>query len=215
MTDKDLRRDVLDALDTDPCIDGGDIGVSVSEGVVTLTGHVGSYAEKVEVERAVRRVRGVRAIALEVVIRDAAAKQISDDQIAARALAVIDWYARIPSGVLMVKVAHGWITLTGEVEHQHQAMAAEAAVRKLSGVAGVSNLIAVTSPITRLLTREAVVKALLRRVPFSAEGIRVRIDGDRVILEGTVETLADRHAAEAAARGVPGVRSVEDRLAVA
>ena len=78
MTDKDLRRAVLDELDFDPSLDAGDIGVAVSEGVVTLTGHVGSYAEKVEAERAVRRVRGVRAIAQEIAVRYADAKKVAD-----------------------------------------------------------------------------------------------------------------------------------------
>ncbi len=85
MTDKDLRRAVLDELDFDPSLDAGDIGVAVSNGVVTLTGHVGSYAEKVEAERAVRRVRGVRAIAEEIAVRYADEKKVADDQIAARA----------------------------------------------------------------------------------------------------------------------------------
>jgi osmotically-inducible protein OsmY len=215
MTDKDLRRDVTDALDTDPCIDGGDIGVAVCDGVVTLTGHVGSYAEKVEVERAMRRVRGVRAIALNVAIRDPAAKQISDGQIAARAIAIIDWYARIPSGVLMVKVADGWITLTGTVKHPYQAMAAEAAVQRLSGVAGVSNLIAVAPRVPVPVSREGVVEALRRHTLFEADAIRVSVADDRVTLEGTVTALAERDAAERAAWAVPGVRSVEDRITVA
>jgi osmotically-inducible protein OsmY len=215
MTDKDLRRDVTDALDTDPCIDGCAIGVAACNGVVTLTGHVGSYAEKVEVERAVRRVRGVRAIALEVAVCDPAAKKISDGQIAARALAIIDWSARIPSGALMVKVANGWVTLTGTVEHPYQAMAAEAAVRRLSGVAGIGNLIAVAPQLAVSISRENVVEALKRHALFEADAIRVSVDDDRVTLEGTVTALAERDAAERAASAVPGVRSVEDRITVA
>ncbi len=144
MTDKDLRRDVLDELDFDPSLDAGDIGVAVSEGVVTLTGHVGSYAEKVEAERAVRRVRGVRAIAQEIEVRYADEKKIADDQIAARALAIIDWSVHLPKQAIQVKVAGGWVTLTGTVDWQYQMAGAEAAVRKLSGVHGVTNLVEVS-----------------------------------------------------------------------
>jgi hypothetical protein len=96
MTDKDLRRDVLDELDFDPSLDAADIGVAVSDGVVTLTGHVGSYAEKIEAERAVKRVKGVRAIAQEIQVRLPEAKKLEDDQIAARALAIIAWSVHLP-----------------------------------------------------------------------------------------------------------------------
>src|ERR1700712_4537910 len=144
MTDKGLRRDVLDELDFDPSLDAGDIGVAVSNGVVTLTGHVGSFGEKGEAERAVRRVKGVRAIAQEIQVRPHNAKKIEDDQIDARALAIIDWSTHLPKDAIQVKVAQGWITLTGEVPWWFQADAAEEAVRKLSGVVGVLNLCEVT-----------------------------------------------------------------------
>ncbi len=115
MTDKDLRRDVLDELDFDPSLDAAEIGVAVSDGVVTLTGHVGSYAEKVEAERAAKRVKGVRAIAQEILVRLPEARKIEDDQIAARALAIIDWSVHLPRDSIQVKVAQGWVTLTGAV----------------------------------------------------------------------------------------------------
>lgn len=214
MTDKDLRRKVLDRLEADPFIEASNIGVAVSDGVVTLTGRVGSYAERCEAERVVREVRGVRAIARELVIHNPNAKQIADEQIAGRALAIIDWYAHIPSGVLMVKVANGWITLTGEVEHQFQAMAAEAAVRKLSGVTGVSNLITVAPAKRPSVSKERIVEALKQHAAFEADAIRVRVDHDRVMLEGTVSALAERDAAERAAWSVPGVRVVEDSITV-
>ncbi len=98
MTDEDLRRDVLDERDFDPSLDAADIGIAVSNGVVTLTGHVGSYAEKAEAERAVKRVKGVRAIAQKIQVRPSDARRIEDDQIAARALAIIDWSVHRPTG---------------------------------------------------------------------------------------------------------------------
>src|ERR1700712_5845632 len=134
MTDKGLRRDVLDELDFDPSLDAGDIGVAVSEGVVTLTGHVGSFAEKVEAERAGRRVKGVRAIAQEIQVRYVDEKKVDDDQIAARALSIIDWSVNLPKDAIQVKIGGGWITLTGAVPWQYQSVDVEAAVRKLSGV---------------------------------------------------------------------------------
>ena len=212
MTDKDLRRDVLDELDFDPSLDACAIGVAVSDGVVTLTGHVGSYAEKVEAENAVRRVKGVRAIAQEIQVRYAEAKKIEDDQIAARALAIIDWSVHLPKQAIQVKVAKGWITLTGAVPWQYQAMGAEAAVRKLSGVVGVSNLIQVKPEVRPALVKDKILEAFKRGAMFEADGIKVRVEGDKVTLEGAVTAWADREAAERAAWSVPGVRAVEDRI---
>jgi osmotically-inducible protein OsmY len=212
MTDKDLRRDVLDELDFDPSLDAAEIGVAVSDGVVTLTGHVGSYAEKVEAENAVRRVKGVRAIAQEIQVRYAEAKKIEDDQIAARALAIIDWSVHLPKQAIQVKVAKGWITLTGAVPWQYQAMGAEADVRKLSGVVGVSNLIQVKPEVRPALVKDKILEAFKRGAMFEADGIKVRVEGDKVTLEGAVTAWADREAAERAAWSVPGVRAVEDRI---
>ena len=212
MTDTDRRRDVLDELDFDPSLDAAEIGVAVSDGVVTLTGHVGSYAEKVEAENAVRRVKGVRAIAQEIQVRYAEAKKIEDDQIAARALAIIDWSVHLPKQAIQVKVAKGWITLTGAVPWQYQAMGAEAAVRKLSGVVGVSNLIQVKPEVRPALVKDKILEAFKRGAMFEADGIKVRVEGDKVTLEGAVTAWADREAAERAAWSVPGVRAVEDRI---
>jgi osmotically-inducible protein OsmY len=214
MTDKDLRRDVLDELDFEPSLDAGDIGVAVADGVVTLTGDVGSYAEKVEAERAVRRVKGVRAIAQEIQVRPHNAKKIEDDQIAARALAIIDWSVHLPKDAIQVKVAQGWITLTGEVPWWFQADAAEEAVRKLSGVVGVLNLCEVKPRVQPSAVKDRVLEAFKRNALFEADAIKVTVAGDKVTLEGNVTALAERDAAERAAWSAPGVRSVEDWITV-
>ncbi|POR42388.1 BON domain-containing protein [Methylobacterium sp. V23] len=212
MTDKDLRRDVLDELDFDPSLDAADIGVAVSDGVVTLTGHVGSYAEKVEAERAVKRVKGVRAIAQEIQVRLPKAKAVEDDQIAARALAIIDWSVHLPKQAIQVKVAQGWVTLTGAVPWQYQAMGAEAAVRKLSGVAGVSNLVEVRPEVRPTAVKEKILEAFRRNALFEADAIKVSVDGDQVTLEGAVTVGIERDAAERAAWSIPGVRTVVDHI---
>ncbi|WP_419951707.1 BON domain-containing protein [Methylobacterium sp.] len=212
MTDKDLRRDVLDELDFDPSLDAADIGVAVSDGVVTLTGHVGSYDEKVETERAVKRVKGVRAIAQEIQVRLPNAKAIEDDQIAARALAIIDWSVHLPKDAIQVKVARGWVTLTGAVPWQYQAMGAEAAVRKLSGVAGVSNVIELRPNVPPTAVKEKILEAFRRNALFEADSIKVSVDGDKVTLEGSVTAGVERDAAERAAWSVPGVRTVVDHI---
>ena len=69
MNDVTLRQDILDELEFEPSINAANIGVAVENGVVTSTGHVGNYAEKVAAERVVQRVKGVRGVAQEIEVR--------------------------------------------------------------------------------------------------------------------------------------------------
>ena len=120
MDAKQLRQNVLDELEFEPSVDAANIGVIANDGVVTLTGHVSSYAEKLAAERAVRHVKGVRAIAQEIEVRYPSDKKTADDEIAKRALSVLKWYATIPQNAVKVTVQRGWITLAGEVDWQYQ-----------------------------------------------------------------------------------------------
>jgi osmotically-inducible protein OsmY len=141
MLDKTLRQTIIDALDFDPGLDSADIGVAVENGVVTLTGHVPTFDEKLTAEDLVKRIKGVRGIAQEIEVRPAGTHRTADDEIAKRALNVIRWNTTIPDEHIQVKVQKGWVTLTGKVEWQYQKNAAAGAVRGLSGVTGVSNMI--------------------------------------------------------------------------
>lgn len=134
MSDKSLRDAVIAELEWEPSIDAEHIGVAVDGGVVTLTGHVGSYTERCNAEKVVKRVKGVRAIAEEIEVRFPNDKKTADDQIAKRALDVIAWDSTIPKDRIQVKVQNGLVTLTGEVDWFYQREDAEAAVRKLGGV---------------------------------------------------------------------------------
>jgi osmotically-inducible protein OsmY len=134
MTDKVLRQTIVDELDFEPSVDSANIGVAVDNGVVTQTGHVASYAEKVAAERAVARVKGVRAIAENIEVRYPGHKQTADDEIAERALSILGWNVQVQKDSVKVKVEKGWITLTGTVEWRFQRMAAESAVGSFQGL---------------------------------------------------------------------------------
>ena len=214
MGDKDLRQSVIDELDFDPSFDAADIGVAAEAGVITLTGHVRSFAEKLAVERAVKRVRGVYGIAEEIEVRYPADKKTADDQIADRAISSLNWNAQIPGDAVLVKVEKGWVTLTGIVDWQYQRMAAVSAVRRLSGVVGVSNQIAVKPQVRPADVKDKILSALKRNAELEADAIRVNVDNDTVTLEGKVKAWSERGIAEHAAWSAPGVRKVEDRLVV-
>lgn len=215
MNDLSLREYVLSELEFEPSVNAAHIGVVVENGVVTLTGHVGSYAEKLAAERVVQRVKGVRAIAQEIEVRFPSDKKTSDDEIAQRAINVINWDTTIPDEKVRIKVQDGWITLTGEVDWYFQRNSAETAVRKLSGVAGVVNSITVKPRVEARDVKHRIESALKRSAELEAGQIRVMVSGGRVTLEGKVNAWHERSVAERAAWAAPGVTSVEDHLAVA
>ncbi|KCV29717.1 BON domain protein [Bordetella bronchiseptica 00-P-2730] len=214
MRDTELRDAVERALDYEPSIDAADIGVAAENGVVTLTGHVATYAQKFAAERVVQGVNGVRGIAQEIEVRDGAARQPADDEIAARALNCIAWDVTVPDNKVQVKVQKGRVTLTGKVDWYYQRMAAEHAVRKLAGVLGVSNQIAVQPLVKPGDIKQRIESALKRSAEVEARGITVKVDEAKVILEGTARTWLERNAIERAAWSAPGVQSVDDRISV-
>jgi osmotically-inducible protein OsmY len=139
MNDLSLRQTILDELEFQPDIDAANIGVAVDKGVVTLSGHVRTYAQKIAAEQAVKRIKGVRALAEEIQVRLAPGEGTADDTIATRALKIIAWSSDVPIDTIKVIVQKGWVTLEGKVDWQYQKETVERAVRKLSGVVGVDN----------------------------------------------------------------------------
>jgi osmotically-inducible protein OsmY len=215
MNDKQLRQDVIDELDFEPSIDSADIGVTCENGVITLSGHVPSYTQKVAAERAAWRVKGVKAIAQEIQVRFAAAKKTNDDEIARRALDILAWSSPTPRDAVHVKVQDGWVTLSGEVRWNYQREAAEASVRRLSGVLGVTNAIALAPAAMPADIEQRIRGALRRRAEIEAGRIRVSVgDGGTVSIEGDVDNWEERRAVERAVWSTPGVRMVEDHLRI-
>jgi osmotically-inducible protein OsmY len=214
VNDLDLQRDVLDELEFEPSLNAAHIGVTANKGVVTLTGFVRSYAEKLCAERAARRVRGVRAIAEEIEVRLPSDTKRADDEIAARALDIIRWQVGLPAGQLTVKVEHGIVTLAGEVEWRFQKADAESAVHKLTGVVDVINQIRIAAPVDAPAVQDKIEKALQRSAELEAHAIAVAAEGSKVVLRGKVRAWYERELAERAAWSAPGVTVVENHLTV-
>lgn len=215
-TDSQLQQDVLDELDFEPSVDAAHIGVSAQNGVVTLNGHVASYAEKIAAEKAVQRVKGVRAIAQEIEVRYPNDKKTADDEIATRAVNILRWNSVVPAERVQIKVQDGWVTLKGEVDWQFQRLAAENSIRRLSGVSGVINNIALRARMHLSDVKSRIEEALKRNAEVEAQAIQVSSLGDgKIALEGKVHDWQEREAVRRAAWSVAGVRSVEDRLRIA
>lgn len=215
MNDTQLRQLVIDELEFEPSIDATHIGVAASAGVITLTGYVRSYAEKVAAMKAARRVRGVRAIAQELEVRYPGEMKTADEEIAKRILSVLKWDAMIPDDRVRVTVQKGWVNLSGALDWQYQKKAAEDAVRRLSGVIGVTNALTVKPTLQADDIKKKIEAALTRNAQIEAEGIRIDVLNNRVSLEGVVDSWEDHDIVENAAWSVPGVLAVDDRLVIA
>jgi osmotically-inducible protein OsmY len=213
MQDYALRQDVLDQLEFEPSIDANDIGVTVEDGVVTLTGHVPSYRQKLATERLVSRIKGVRGLAVEIEVRSGT-MGTADDQIAKRALNFLKWSTMVPADKVQVKVENGWVTLTGTLDWQYQKDGAAAALRDLKGVKGITNLIELRPRVSSKDVKARIEGALKRSADLEAHAITVNVLGNKVVLDGNVRAWSERHLVENAAWSVPGVMVVEDRLTV-
>lgn len=212
MSDNVIRRHVIDELEFDPRVNAEHIGVAVSGHIVTLTGHVASYLEKLAAEQAVRRVKGVYGIAQEIEVRLPSEKKIADDEIAARAADIISFDSVVPQGQIQVTVHHGWVTLRGKVWRYFEKAAAEHAVHKLAGVAGVINNIEIVPTVIITDVKERIEAALTRNAEIEMQNIHLQIEDGKVILSGKVATWHEHDIVLSAARSVPSVREIVDHL---
>ncbi len=211
-SDSALRRDVERELEWEPSIDERRIGVSAIDGVVTLTGEVSTYAEKLKAERAVERVAGVRGVVNELKVQ--LAGEYSDTDIAKAAVAALRSDVTVPADRVKVKVDKGWVKLTGDVYGDFQRRAAERAVRNLPGVRGVSNLIAITARAEPHDVKQKIEETLQRAAALDAKNIDVIVTGGEVTLRGTVRSFLERYEAEKAAWAAPGVTMVHNEIRV-
>lgn len=213
-TDSELKKDVQSELLWDPLVPEAKIGVSVTEGVVTLTGHLDSYAEKVAARRAAERVGGVKAVAVELDVVPIGPHQRSDTEIALAAEHALGWSTSVPQNRIKVAVENGWVTLSGEVDWNFQRRAAERMIRPLKGVVGITDRIQLKTMPIPINLKDRIQDALTRQAIREARRIEVAVDGSEVTLRGHVHSWAERNAAEGATWSAPGVSQVVNLLVV-
>ncbi len=212
--DRELQEAVLAEFTWEPSVTPGHIGVTAENGVVTLTGTVPHYLQKQAAEMAAGRVKGVKAVADELKVQLHGSMKRDDSDIARAAVDRLTWETSVPADAIKVKVEQGWVTLTGQVEWHYQKDAAERMVRGLLGVVGISNLTTIKPHVnTSDLGHD--IDVALHRSWFDARTVKVRADGGKVTLTGTVHSPSDRWTAGSTAWAARGATEVENDLIVA
>jgi osmotically-inducible protein OsmY len=213
--DIELRKDVVDELEWDPSIDARTIGVAIEDGIIALTGHVGTYAAKANAEKIVKRVHGVQGVANDIEVKLPTSFERDDVDIARSAVNALEWNVSVPKDRVKVTVTKGWVTLDGNVDWYYQKRAAEDAVFMLAGVRGVANNINVaTKQVHAQDVKSKIEAALKRNAEIDSKKIVVQAGDGKVTLSGSVRSWVERQDAVNAAWSAPGVRNVVDQIRI-
>lgn len=213
-TNEELQRDVQNAIKWEPLLHAAEIGVTVKDGVVTLTGTVDSYAKKLEAENATKKVIGVKALVENIEVRFLSSFAKTDAEVAKEVLTALTANLSVPDNKVSVKVENGWVTLEGDLHWNYQREAAKSCINYLSGVKGVTNNIEIKSKSHDAIEKKDVENAIGRSWSIDDSGINVSVSGTTVTLTGTVNSWHEREEAARIAWNTPGIWAVINELEV-
>ena len=214
-SDGEIKNQVLRELKWDSRIAWSKIGVEVKQGVVTLTGVVSSYAQKLAAQDAAHRISGVLDVANDVEVKPEGLSDRTDADIALAVRHVLLWDALVPDERIKSTVSDGWVTLEGDVDFWRQRQDAEQTVLRLEGVIGVTNQIKVApKTVDPMELREEIECALEQRADREAERLRIEVHDGAVDLFGRVHSWQEKRAVIGSISHAPGVTAIRDHLRI-
>lgn len=214
ITNEELQKNVQDALKWEPLLKAAEIGVTVEDGVVTLTGAVDSYAKKLEAEDAAKSIAGVKAVIEKIEIQFGSTWYKSGSEIAIEVLDALNANWEIPNDKVKVKIEDGWVTLDGELSWNYQKQAAKTSIRNLMGVKGVTNNITIRPETQDIIEKRDIEKALARNWSINEQDVQIAVKNNEVTITGTVSSLYQKNQAERIVWNAPGVCSVVNELVI-
>jgi len=213
-SDFQIQKDVMDELKWDPFISISEIGVSVKNGVVTLSGHVDTYSKKLAAEKAAKKVAGVKAVAEDLTVGISPSYRKTDSEIAEAVISALKWHSAVQDEKIKITVEDGTVKLEGEVDWEYQRNNVKTAVENLTGVRSVLDLIMVKPRITPTDIQQKISAAFHRSATLDSGKITAEIIGSKVIIHGKVRSFMEKEDAERAVWNAPGVTSVESKIQI-
>ncbi len=212
--DAQIQTDVQNQLKWEPQLNAAQIGVSVNNGIVTLSGIVDTYPKKMAAERVTKNVIGVKAVALDIQVGISPVNRKSDTEIAEACVNALRWDSSVPDDKIKVKVENGTVSMEGTVEWGYQRLAAKNAIVKLTGVKGVNNMIVVKQKPSSIDIKQRIRESFITTAGHEADNIRLEVLGSKVVLRGNVKSHYEKEEAENTAWATPGVNEVENKIEV-
>ncbi|MGN6495668.1 MAG: BON domain-containing protein [Agriterribacter sp.] len=213
-SDLKIQNHIEEELKWDPALHGARINVLVKNGIVTLSGEVDSYIQKISAEKDAKKIAGVRAIAENIHLRVLPPVSITDATIAEAVVNALKWHSGVQEHKINITVEDGNVVLDGEVDWEYQRAYAEMAVANIAGVKSVRNLICLKPKYKARSIREQIIAGLSRIAGIDPQKIAVEVVEKKVVLSGMVSSFAEKEQAERVAWNAPGINKVESRLYV-
>jgi osmotically-inducible protein OsmY len=210
--DLEIQKNVVEELKCIPLINANEIGVIVKNGIVTLSGTTDSYPKKVAIEKAVKKVKGVKGIAEDIAVNLTNAYTKTDSEIAQAILSALEWQIADQADQVTILVEDGWVTVEGSVDWDFQRKSIKKIAENIIGVKGISNNIKIIQRPVSSDIKNKIVAAFIRNASIDASKIDIVTEGSKVILSGTVNTWAEYEEAERSAWSTPGVNVIENQL---
>lgn len=213
-SDLQIQKDVIAQLNWQPEVNAAEIGVSVKEGVVTLSGIVDNYIKKIAAERAAKAVAGVRAVAENIQVGISPKFRRTDTEIAGSVLNMLKWHSAVDEKNIKIKVEDGVVTLEGEVDWHYERKSIQTVIEGISGIRLINNFIQVKPAATAEDIKQKITSYFERSATIDAKNIVVEIVDNKAILHGKVSSIREKEEAAEAAWAARGIVAVDNQLEI-